>query len=233
MGSATKKEGLQMYKYVLATTVVSLLLVGCEKKSPSPSSSVKPGGTGSTAMAPEHSTTRPALQGENQGPALSDQDRTFLREATHGSRFEVQLGEIAGRQAHAQDVRSFGQRMVRDHGQIDRDLASLAERKGVEIPSGVGNQLKGTIERLSGMEGGAFDRSYMEDMVADHEKDIAAFRKEAQNGQDPDVKAFAEKTVKTLETHLHMAREASGKVQQQKPGKMEEPNSPATKPSGV
>jgi len=44
-------------------------------------------------------------------------------------------------------------------------------------------------------------------MLSDHRKDVAEFKKEAAHGHDPDVKAFASKTLPTLEEHLKLASE--------------------------
>lgn len=45
-------------------------------------------------------------------------------------------------------------------------------------------------------------------MVADHQHDVAEFRREAQTSKDPDVKAFVQQTLPTLEDHLKMAQTA-------------------------
>jgi putative membrane protein len=52
----------------------------------------------------------------------------------------------------------------------------------------------------------------MKAMVSDHVKDIAEFRTESRTGKDPEVKAWAAKTLPTLEEHLKLAREANGAV---------------------
>ena len=43
-------------------------------------------------------------------------------------------------------------------------------------------------------------------MLQAHEKDVAAFQTEAEQGQDPDVKAFAAQTLPTLQQHLEEVR---------------------------
>jgi len=43
-------------------------------------------------------------------------------------------------------------------------------------------------------------------MIDDHSKVIAAFEKEIASGSDPDVKAWASKTLPTLREHLSEAR---------------------------
>ena len=58
------------------------------------------------------------------------------------------------------------------------------------------------MQQLSGAE---FDQAYMDEMVKDHEKDIAAFEQQAQAGQDPELRAFAEEALPTLREHLELA----------------------------
>jgi putative membrane protein len=49
-------------------------------------------------------------------------------------------------------------------------------------------------------------------MVADHNKDVAAFQHAAKTAKDADLKAWAGKTLPTLEEHQKMAKEISAKV---------------------
>ncbi len=221
-----------MYKYLLALAAITGLFIGCENKGRHSGTTSENMGATTTAPAAESPTMHPALRGENQGNAITRQDRDFVREAAQGGRLEVQLGQTAEKQAESQDVKSFGRRMIRDHEQANKELLQLAERKGLPVPSGIGDEHKGMVQHLSSLQGAAFDRAYMGHMVSDHEKDIASFREEAQSGQDPDVKAFAKKTLDTLEEHLKMARDIDGKVQKEKTENMEQ-NPPATAPAGT
>jgi putative membrane protein len=52
----------------------------------------------------------------------------------------------------------------------------------------------------------------MADMVKDHEKDVKEFERESTSGKDPDLKAFADRTLPTLQDHLKMARETNSKL---------------------
>ena len=49
-------------------------------------------------------------------------------------------------------------------------------------------------------------------MVKDHETDVQDFETQAKQGGDPDIKAFANKTLPVLKQHLEMARAAAKKV---------------------
>jgi putative membrane protein len=52
----------------------------------------------------------------------------------------------------------------------------------------------------------------MRDMVADHKTDVAKFRTESKTAHNADLKAWAGKTLPTLEDHLKLAQETAAKV---------------------
>ncbi|HEY4292867.1 DUF4142 domain-containing protein [Luteibacter sp.] len=67
-----------------------------------------------------------------------------------------------------------------------------------------------TAAAMGKKSGDDFDKAYAKKMVADHHKDIALFTKESTSGKDPDLKAFAKKTLPTLKEHLEMAKKLPG-----------------------
>jgi putative membrane protein len=134
-------------------------------------------------------------------------DSTFMMKAAQGGMAEVELGKMAVQKASSDRVKQFGQQMVDDHSRANDELKSLAAGKGMTLPGAVDAKDKATIRRLEGLQGEAFDRAYMEDMVNDHQADIAEFQREADHGSDPEVKAWAAKTLPTLQHHLQMAQD--------------------------
>lgn len=149
-----------------------------------------------------------ATEQNQNGERLSDQQ--FVTKAAQGGMAEVQLGQLAAQRAASNDVKQFGQRMVKDHTQANNQLKQLAQQKGITPPQDMGDEHKATMARLSNLSGAEFDREYMNHMVEDHTEDVSLFQREAQQGQDPDLKALAAKTVPTLQEHLQMARSIAG-----------------------
>ena len=156
---------------------------------------------------------------------LTASDRAFVMEAAKGGLAEVEMGRLAAEKASNPDVKSFGQRMVDDHSKANDELKALAQQKGIQIPTDLDAKDKATRDKLAKLSGDAFDKAYMADMVKDHKTDVNEFKKESQQAKDADIKAFAGKTLPTLEDHLKMAEETHGKVSGAKPA-------PATKKSG-
>jgi putative membrane protein len=139
-------------------------------------------------------------------------DETFVTKAASGGMAEVELGRLAVDKASSDAVKKFGQRMVDDHSKANDELKALAQSKNVTLPAEIGPQDKALRDRLAKLSGAAFDQAYMKAMVSDHVQDVNEFRVESKSGKDPEVKAWAAKTLPTLEDHLKQAREASGAV---------------------
>jgi putative membrane protein len=134
------------------------------------------------------------------GSSLSEKDKTFMKKAAKGGMMEVAMGQVAEQRAESDDVKSFGKRMVTDHSKANDELKSIASKKGVQLPSKE-HSAKWTS-----------DKTYMDIMVKDHEKDLAEFKEEASSGSDPDVKKFADDTAKMVQEHLDLAKETQGKL---------------------
>jgi putative membrane protein len=69
---------------------------------------------------------------------------------------------------------------------------------------------RAAADRLTQMNGAAFDRAFMRQVVKDHEQAVSLFEAEAKHGQDKDLKDFAKKALPTLKDHLKMARDLAG-----------------------
>jgi len=140
---------------------------------------------------------------------LSYSDRTFMREAAMGGVAEVRLGRLAVQQGARESVRNFGQRMVDDHSRAAEELRQIARNKGISLPGEMDTEARALYRRLSRLHGAAFDSAYIRAMREDHQKDIEAFRKEARNGRDSDVRAFADRTLPIIREHYQMVSDLS------------------------
>jgi putative membrane protein len=142
-----------------------------------------------------------ALSTAQAQTALSDADRAFIEQAAQSGHAEVSMGESAAKSENPA-VSAFGKQMVADHGRMNDELAALAKRKGVEPPTSadLASQAKGAATAV--MPGETFDRQYVSSQLDDHKETLALFQQEAQSGQDPDLKALAEKGVPIIQQHI-------------------------------
>jgi putative membrane protein len=154
----------------------------------------------------------PSYAQNNSANRMTPADSTFVNKAAHGGLAEVKLGELAKEKASNPDVKAFGQQMIDDHSKANDELKQVASSKGITLPTNMDAKDQATYDRLSKLSGAEFDKAYMKDMVSDHRTDVNEFRRESEHGADPDVKAFAAKTLPTLEHHLQMAESTDAKV---------------------
>ncbi|MEO8726684.1 MAG: DUF4142 domain-containing protein [Acidobacteriaceae bacterium] len=155
-------------------------------------------------------------------------DLMFAKSAAQGGMAEVQLGQLAVDKAQSPDVKAFGQKMVDDHGKANEQLKDVAQKDNVTLPQQLTAKDEATKDKLSKLDGAAFDKAYMHDMVMDHEKDIREFKQEAKMGKNDSIKDFASSTLPTLEEHLKMAKDANQKVGGMAPMKGKKPAAGAT-----
>ena len=153
-------------------------------------------------------------QTKASAPAAAKQrsDQKFVMDAAKGGMAEVELGKLAQDKASSDQVKNFGKRMVDDHSKANDELQTLAKNKNITLPTDLDPKDKALKDRLSKLSGAAFDRAYMNAMLRDHRKDVNEFKMESSNGQDADVKAFASKTLPTLEDHLKLAQQTEKAV---------------------
>lgn len=146
---------------------------------------------------------------DTSGPAasLSAADRTFIAQAAYGSLGEVALGELAAEQAVTPEVRGFGQTMVQEHTRMNEDLIAIASAKGVTPPSAPDPGRQAVATQLGALEGAAFDRQYIDQQLAEHQTTLTLLEGQASTGQDPALRAFAQRYMPVVERHVAMLRQ--------------------------
>jgi putative membrane protein len=141
-------------------------------------------------------------------PATSSSDAAFVQKAARAGLAEVAAGQLASSKGNAATVREFGAQMVTDHTRANDELQQIAGEKGIAVPSEPDAEhvtMKARLESLSGAE---FDRTYVQESgIRDHKAAIELFTDQATNGSDPELKAFAQKTLPTIEHHYSKAQE--------------------------
>ncbi|GAB2773971.1 DUF4142 domain-containing protein [Rhabdobacter roseus] len=135
-----------------------------------------------------------------------EDDAEFAVAAADGGMMEVQLGELAQSKGSSQAVKDFGKMMADDHGKANTELKALAQQKNITLPTTLSDKSQKMYDDLSKKTGKDFDKDYMSHMVDDHKDDIDKFQKQADNGNDPDLKSWAANKVPTLKQHLEKAQ---------------------------
>lgn len=158
------------------------------------------GGTTADGAAKDNTAVKDTTTRMVVTPEKEDVD--FAAEAASGGMTEVELGKLAQQKGHNKRVKSFGSMMVMDHSKANNKLAALAAAKKITLPNVPNATGQKVIEKLSKLSGKDFDKAYVDDMIDDHKNDIKAFETATKHCKDPDIKAFAAKTLPVLKAHL-------------------------------
>ena len=211
-----RKDEMRKRLTLLAAISAVALCIGCstESNTNATNTTTTTNTTVSRTTTANSTNVANATLNTNANPAgsLSSDDRDFLTKAAQGGLMEVELGRLAAQKAQSADVKRFGQRMVDDHSKANTELKTLASAKGMTVPTDLSADGKEAQTKLSKLSGADFDKEYMTLMVDDHQEDVAEFEKESRDADDPDVKAFAAKTLPTLQQHLQMAQSINSKL---------------------
>jgi putative membrane protein len=164
-------------------------------------------GAQSNPPAAPLATTLPTTTSPANAGKLAPTDDTFVTNAAQGGLAEVQAGQLAEQRGDA-TVKTIGHMMVTDHTKANSQLAGIAKSQGLTIPNQPDPAHIATLAQLRGAKGETFDNQYLEGQLTDHQKTIALFQQEAEQGTDPQLKSFAQTTLPVLQHHLAAVKQA-------------------------
>ncbi len=133
-------------------------------------------------------------------------DRKFLEETAENGILEITIGEMAIRRASQDEVKEMGQRLVKNYTEFSGELAELARKMGVTLPQELGKENKEKVEKLAGFSGALFNQEFLAEVIQDQKKEMSSFQEKAKHGKNPELKAWASKTLPKLEVNYLLAR---------------------------
>lgn len=143
---------------------------------------------------------------------LSSGDEKALKDMAQANINEVAAAKIALGKAQSSEVKAFAQKMVEDHSSALTKVQTVAQQKGVELPTEPDAKHKAMAARLEKQSGSAFDKMYMENAgTKDHKMVLSKLKSDASLIKDPDVKALADAHTPVVEEHLKSAQQMSMK----------------------
>ncbi|HBZ06633.1 MAG TPA: hypothetical protein DEP03_09725 [Massilia sp.] len=158
---------------------------------------------------------QPTPQGEGPSPdGRAGGGTQFLLQAMQDALAEIQVCELAIEKSGNDEVKTFAQAMVDEHGRMGRDIEQLARRKGLGAPQDLRPEQEMTVEELSSLSGRDFEQRWIQYNIDAHERDIKVFRHYAGEEPDPDIRTLATTMGETLAEHLKMAHELGKKLAQ-------------------
>lgn len=167
-------------------------------------------GSGSSAQTSTSGSSAAASKGS--GSSVSKADQRMMKNLAEANFAEIETGKLALQKSQNDQVKTYAQKMIDDHTQAQKELEQLAQQKGVTLPTETDMKHKAAAKALGALEGEKFDKMYMNQVgVMDHKNTHRLLTKAQKDSKDPDLKALAVKMTPTVDGHLSMAQEQTGK----------------------
>lgn len=149
--------------------------------------------------------------GVNSALGVSPSTADFVKEAAISDMFELKSSELASQRDPSS--KAFAERMVTDHTKTSDEMKSFVNGGKVQatIPTDLDSSHKGMLTTLEGLKGGEFAKQYKSDQVSAHKSAVDLFKRYSSGGANSTLKAWAAKTLPTLEHHLQMAQDQYNK----------------------
>ena len=154
------------------------------------------------ALANAQTDSMSSTTGNPPAAALSSTDSDFVMKAAQGGMTEVQTSKLADKTSSNNDVKSFADHMIKDHKKANSDLKKIAKSLNVSLPKKLDAPHQAEMDQLNAATGADFDQKFIAVQDKEHNDAVTAFQKEADNGDNAQLKAFANKdTARTARTH--------------------------------
>lgn len=141
---------------------------------------------------------------DDNRPALAQSDSQFVEKAALANLAEIQLGQLAALKSDNAAVKAFGQQMVDEHSEAQKELEILANNyRGINWPGDVDAEHLGAREQLTALSGAVFDTLYLYWQVTDHQKALAFYQTQIDSGKVAAIRAYALKYRPHIQSHLN------------------------------
>ena len=150
-----------------------------------------------------------AQTGGSSGSGMSSMsvpaaDKKFAMMVAQTDIAELQVSNMALQKSNSDDVKKLAQKLIDDHTKTTDSMKEIASKKGLTLPTETDAKHKALAAKLQNESGDQFDKDYLAANSMDHHKVVAAFEKEANSGQDPDIKSFASQYLPSIQEHTKM-----------------------------
>lgn len=137
---------------------------------------------------------------------LSKDDVKFLQMANQCGLLKIKASELAAKRHVTGPTAEFAKKMVSEHESVNKDLSSLASKKGLTLPTMLDEDTQKKYDALAKMDDAKMANEYMECQVKAHKTAVSEFKDAADDSKDVDVKAFAAKHLPHMQAHLDEAK---------------------------
>lgn len=127
----------------------------------------------------------------------------FVQKASIANQFEIDSSKLALEKAQNSETKAFAERMVKDHMETGTKMNKILSTSDVNAASAttLDDKHQKLLDELQSVSGKAFDKRYLAIQTEAHEEAVNLFSAYARNGENADLRTFANETLPTLKDH--------------------------------
>lgn len=128
-------------------------------------------------------------------------DAEWVADVVEANYDEIAMATLAAQRSENTEVKRIGKMLAEHHSKTLSELKSLAQNKSISTPMEPSEEVNRDAERFSDEAGKEFDQRWCEEMIDMHDESISDFEKRLEQTDDPEIKAFINKTLPILRGH--------------------------------
>jgi putative membrane protein len=154
------------------------------------------------------------LNSTAQAAETAASGQEYATKAAGSDMYEIESARIAADKSKDADVKALAAMIRADHEKSTADLKAAAAKvePAITVTPAMTAEQTANIAALRAAADADFDRVYLEQQVAAHEKALAMVQDYADGGDVASLKEHASKVVAPITQHLARARELSAKA---------------------
>jgi putative membrane protein len=171
-----------------------------------------------TTSATDSTTTTSSTTTSSTTTNTASAPAAILFQLNVANTAEIQLASAAAKKAASPKVKQIASKLAADHRNNREQLQALAQRLNLDLSPTQGGNISladsaAAPSDLMGKSGRDFDRAYVEYEITEHEANVQKLQTQAiPSVQNADVKAFLQKTVSEMQSHLSSLQQVKKKL---------------------
>lgn len=138
--------------------------------------------------------------------SLNKDDVKFLHVANQGGLLEIKASELVAKRNVTGPAAEYAKKMITEHESVNKELNSLASKKGVTLPTTLDGDTQKKYDSLAKVDDAKLGKEYMETQIKAHKAAVSCYEDAADDSKDVDVKATAAKHLPHMQAHLDEAK---------------------------
>jgi putative membrane protein len=141
-------------------------------------------------------------------------DAEYVVNSANRNMFVRDISQLAQTKSTSADVKTLAQALVAAHAGSQQNLQTLAGRKSIVLPTGLGGDFAKSLGQLAGLNGNSFNQKYTDLLIDSHKKAVDEADDMRDEAYDGDIRQYANQQLPVLKQHLEAAEQLQDKLKQ-------------------